>query len=102
MDRRYCHPVVPGPVTRGVLQLAKRRPQRLALPWLDPEEQAELTRRADGHARPGCHSCIRCHSFAFPGAERGRLTVRPDLGAVHSQVATEHVAAGAPRIIQTG
>src|SRR3954452_14701139 len=47
------HVVVAGPVAGGVLQVPQRRPQGLALTGLDVEEQTELARRADRHARAG-------------------------------------------------
>src|SRR5438046_320060 len=63
MDGRDRHVVVAGPVPRMVLQRPERFPQGIPVARPDPEEQAELARRADADARPGRSGCSCCHCF---------------------------------------
>ena len=76
VDRRHRHPVVTGPVPRSLLQVAERSPQSLALTRLDPEEQAELARRANHRTRPNS-PCLRSLTSSPPHSNIQRPHAKP-------------------------
>src|SRR5215211_8257851 len=67
MNRGDRHPIVPGAVSRSLLQVAERSPQSLALTRLDTEKQAELARRANHCTRP--NSCVLRSRHHHPSLE---------------------------------
>src|SRR5215218_10545844 len=71
MNRGDRHPIVPGAVSRSLLQVAERSPQSLALTRLDTEKQAELARRANHCTRP--NSCVLRSRHHHPSLEPSQL-----------------------------
>jgi hypothetical protein len=81
MDGPDRNLVVPGPIPRMVLQRPDRLPQGIPMARPDPEEQAELTRRAHADPRPrrSCSSC--CHPSSSGSSPRSNSTRQPSAAA---------------------
>src|SRR5215471_21141414 len=65
VNRRDGQVVVSGPIPRTPLERRDRASQGVPMARLDAEEQAELARRADAHARSG-HSYLMCRHWFLP------------------------------------